>query len=121
MHTDYAEFLPPGGLELQRDLNRRRIRKLTDGIALSVGHVEPVKVDHTQASERHGGNDVRVFLLGPTLSRRTRVVRGIERDRQGIAVVALFDGDGLHVRFRLGADAFCHGFVKNFGTTTVVG
>jgi len=118
--TDDAKFLPPGGLELQPDLNGRRIRKLTDGVALSVGHVELVEVDHTQASERHGGNNVRVFLLGPTLSRRSGVVRRVERDRQGIAAVALFDGDGPHVRFRLGADAFRHGFVKNFGTTAVV-
>jgi hypothetical protein len=115
-----AEFLPPGGLELQADLNGRRIRKLTDSVALSVGQVELVEVDHTQASERHGGNNMRVFLLGPSTSRRTRVMRRVERDRQGIAVVALFDGDGPHVRLRLGADAFSHGLVKNFGTTAGV-
>lgn len=47
-------------------------------------------------------------------------MRGVERGCQGIAVVALFDGDRLHVRLRLGADAFRHGLMKIFGTTTVV-
>lgn len=66
--TDDAEFLPPSSLELESHLDGRRAGKLTNGIALSVRQVrqvEMVEVDHAQAFERHSGNNVRVFLLGP--------------------------------------------------------
>jgi len=52
-----------------------------------------VEVGHKQTSERDGGNDGRASLLSPSTS-RTEVVRRVERGRQGIAVVALFDGVG---------------------------
>ena len=115
--TDDTKLLPPGGLELQPNLNGRRIRKLTDGIALSVGHVELVEVDHTQTSNR---NNVRAFLVCPSTSKRAGILCRVECNRQGIAIVVLFDSDSPHVKLRLGADAFRHGLVENFGTTAVV-
>ena len=44
--ADDAELLPPSRLELQSDLDGRCMRKLTNGIALSIGHLELVEVDH---------------------------------------------------------------------------
>ena len=44
--TDDVEFLPPSRLELQSNLDGPRMRQLTDGVALSIGHLEMIEVDH---------------------------------------------------------------------------
>ena len=51
---------------------------MTDGVALSARQAELVEVDHAQASERHGGNNVQVCLVGPSTGKRAGVVRRVE-------------------------------------------
>ena len=54
-------------LELQSNLDARYIRKLTDGVALSIGHLEVVEVDHAYDMVEITWE---YFFCGPSTSRR---------------------------------------------------
>ena len=98
--TDDVEFLPPSRLELQSNLDGWRCV-----VHRSFGDDRGRPCVDIRTTCQWWDN-IAVFLLDPSTSRRARGMCGVERYRQGFAVVAIFDGDGPNIMLRFSAHTF---------------